>query len=556
MNYWQIIGGVGIFLFGIRLLENALKNLMSRPFKLFLKKQTSNPLKAIAGGTLVTAILQSSSAVNFMVLAFVSTGVMALKNAFAVIMGANLGTTVTSWIVATVGFSMNIEQLAYPVAGIAGIVIFIAGDKRLVEEICKFLLGFSFLFIGLSLMQSATENEAIQSVFSRFAGDGPLVFLLLGFAATTITQSSAATVAITLSILNRQLIGFESSLAVVIGSEVGTAIKLLLGALDGVALKKRVSAGNLFYNLVTTIGAFVFLHPLAVLITDTLSITNPLYGLVTFQSLMNFFSIVIFLPFLDPFSQLLEKLFPDTEKHVALFLKRTENTVPGAAIEMLKKETGSFIVLAMEFNGYVFHTGEVAAKTRKNNGSSTAHAPIHSFNGGYEMVKELYGEINAFYLQLRREQLYETEIATADQLMDAVRSAMYAAKCIKDVHHDVLDLENSSHAIKYDFLKRVQQQMLDGYSMMPENTNTASLKMIFDMLSERLQQVQELYTSNIDFIYAHRHDEPLGDLDFATLMNFNRAVYTSHKSMVMSWKNYFLDRALAEQFGEIPTYRS
>src|SRR5580765_2025640 len=119
---WKLLAGIAIFLLGMRFLEESLRHLAGRPFKLFLRKQTSSKVKAIFGGAIVTGILQSSSVVNLMVLAFVGANVIQMQNALAVILGANLGTTLDSWIVAGIGFKFNIESIAFPIAGVSGII--------------------------------------------------------------------------------------------------------------------------------------------------------------------------------------------------------------------------------------------------------------------------------------------------------------------------------------------------------------------------------------------------------------------------------------------------
>ena len=181
LNIWLVLGGIGIFLFGIQLLENSLKNLMSRSFKLFLKKQTSNPFKAIFGGAVVTAILQSSSAVNFMVLAFVSTGVITMRNAFAVIMGTNLGTTLTGWIVASLGFKMDIESIAYPIAGVAGVLFFSFRRRQQVANFCHFLMGLRFLVFGLGIFKESWEGGEFSTFFENFSDQTLFCFYFFGF---------------------------------------------------------------------------------------------------------------------------------------------------------------------------------------------------------------------------------------------------------------------------------------------------------------------------------------------------------------------------------------
>ncbi len=557
LNVWLIFGGVGIFLFGILMLEQALQNLMSRRFKLFLKKQTGNTFRAIFSGTLITAVLQSSSVVNFMVLAFVSSGVITLRNALAVIMGTNLGTTLNSWIVATLGFKVDIAAFAYPVAGLAGMFLFIFKHKDRLEPLFKFLMGFSFLFIGLQLMKESAESEAIQQVFGRFQDSGAWVFLLLGFVSTTITQSSAATVAITLSFLNQQLIGFESAMAVVIGSEVGTSVKLLLGALDGVAVKQRVSVGNFLYNVATTIVAFILLRPTAVLIQDVIGISNPLTGLATFQTLMNFGSIILFLPFLNVFSKWLEKRFNNEGRKLTMFIQPQQPVLVASAFELLRSEVWFFINQCKIFTAHQFRVEE---QTLHIPDVFLQHHQQHDLNRKsvdewYHFLKEHYGEIQAYYIQLKMQELAAAEVKEIDQLMASLRSGMHAVKCIHDIAHDIQELKNSSNEIKYNFLQHINSHQQVFYnSLFFEDTLQTNDEVVFDKLVSLLKTVQQKYNENLQHIYSISSEHQLSDIEIATLMNFNREIFTGNKSLIMSWKNYLLGPESSEKFSDLPTY--
>lgn len=557
LNIWLILGGVGIFLFGIMLLEQALQKLMSRRFKLFLRKQTGSTFRAIFSGTLITAALQSSSVVNFMVLAFVSSGVITLKNALAVIMGTNLGTTLNSWIVATIGFKLEIEAFAYPVAGLAGMALFIFKQKTNLEPLFKFLMGFSFLFIGLGLMKESAESEDLQAVFSRFQDSGAWVFLILGFIATTITQSSAATVAITLSFLNQQLLGFESAMAVVIGSEVGTSVKLLLGSLDGVAVKQRVSVGNFLYNVVTTIVAFALLQPTAIFIQQILGISNPLTGLATFQTLMNFGSIILFLPFLKMFSRWLEKTFNKHDRKLTLYIQPHQPIIAESSVELLQSETWFFINQCKIFAAHQFNIEE---KSLHIPDAFLRHHEQHDLNRKsvdvwYQFLKEHYGEIQSYYIQVKMHELTAIQVKELDQLMAASRSGMHAVKCIHDVSHDLRELRNSAHEAKYNFLLHMNKNQTEFYNQLYfDNTTLQDAEVVYDKLVEYLKGVQLAYNFNLQMIYTLSANSSLSDVEIATLMNFNREIFTGNKSLIMSWKNYLLPTDLSAKFSDLPTY--
>ncbi len=557
-NIWQVVAGIGIFLIGIQMLETALKNMMSRPFKLFLRKQTGNPLKAIAGGTIVTAVLQSSSAVNFMVLAFVSTGVLTMRNAFAVIMGTNLGTTLDSWIIATVGFKFDIEAFAYPIVGIAGLLIFIYEDRRKLHNILSFLIGFSFLFIGLGLMKDAVENDYIREIFGDFTGRSNWVFLLIGFVLTSVMQSSSATIAITLSILNQQLIEFDSAIAVVIGSEVGTSLKLVLGSLDGVAVKKRVAAGNLVYNLITTVIGFSLLQPISVFITNTLSVKDPLIGLVIFQTGINLMSVLLMLPFLGPYSRLFEKLFSDKKEHYSAFIYKTKPTVPESAIDLLEKETAFFIHRAMHFNLNAFDVEDL--QMRDVNGFSEHDKQIKfdskTFEEQYVILKEHHGEIQSFYIMLSKQSLSAELADEVEQIIAAVRSSMHASKCIKDIHADAIDLKNSSHDIKYAFYNHLKSEIKSIYLKLNEVLSIENKTTIANKLMELLDEIEANYKKNLTTIYDSESIHTISHVELATLININRELFTANKSMVMSLKSLMLTKELSESFSELPTYQA
>ncbi len=492
-----------------------------------------------------------------MVLAFVSSGVITLKNALAVIMGTNLGTTLNSWIVATIGFKLEIEAFAYPVAGLAGMALFIFKQKTNLEPLFKFLMGFSFLFIGLGLMKESAESEDLQAVFSRFQDSGAWVFLILGFIATTITQSSAATVAITLSFLNQQLLGFESAMAVVIGSEVGTSVKLLLGSLDGVAVKQRVSVGNFLYNVVTTIVAFALLQPTAIFIQQILGISNPLTGLATFQTLMNFGSIILFLPFLKMFSRWLEKTFNKHDRKLTLYIQPHQPIIAESSVELLQSETWFFINQCKIFAAHQFNIEE---KSLHIPDAFLRHHEQHDLNRKsvdvwYQFLKEHYGEIQSYYIQVKMHELTAIQVKELDQLMAASRSGMHAVKCIHDVSHDLNELRNSAHEAKYNFLLHMNKNQTEFYNQLYfDDTTLQDAELVYDKLVEYLKGVQVVYNYNLQMIYTLSANSSLSDVEIATLMNFNREIFTGNKSLIMSWKNYLLPTDLSLKFSDLPTY--
>ena len=251
--------------------EESLKNLSGRSFKLFLKRITKNKIGAVAGGVIITGILQSSSMVTLMLLAFVGAGVFSMRNAMAIILGANLGTTVNSWLIVSLGFKVNIEVIAYPAICLGGIFLILFGNRKSMKYLAYFLFGFGLLFIGLSFMKTAMESQVQDFDFSKYVEMPKVIFILISFLITLIVQSSSVTMALTLSALHAGAISFPIAAIIALGSETGTIIKIVLGAIGGNASKKRIVLGNLFFNIFITALVFLFLNPIHILTNELIN---------------------------------------------------------------------------------------------------------------------------------------------------------------------------------------------------------------------------------------------------------------------------------------------
>ncbi|MBU3953104.1 MAG: Na/Pi symporter, partial [Proteobacteria bacterium] len=309
-DYWKLLAGLGIFLFGMQLLENSVKDLSGKAFRRIIRDYTNTRLKAIANGTLVTALLQSSSAVSLMVLAFVGAGIMSMENAIGVILGSNIGTTLTAWIVATLGFKIKIETFALPFIGVgaAGLILFKPGTR--VYHINRLLIGFGFLFLGLDYMKTSVESFSQNFSPGQFQNLALWMCLGIGTVITALMQASAATIAITLAALNSQLMTFEMAAAMVIGANIGTTATVLLGAIGGSPPKKRVAASHLVFNLVTGIIAFAALPAMVMVVKIFIDVTtNGPVGLALFHTIFNITGVLIFLPIVKVMTLFLVKLF-------------------------------------------------------------------------------------------------------------------------------------------------------------------------------------------------------------------------------------------------------
>ncbi|MBK9729346.1 MAG: Na/Pi cotransporter family protein [Saprospiraceae bacterium] len=553
-NLMKLAGGIGLFLFAMYLLEESLKNLSGRNFKIFLQRITKNRFGAVTGGAIVTAILQSSSMVSLMVLAFVGAGVFTMKNAMSIILGANLGTTIDSWLVATLGFKVNIEVAAYPAVCIGGLLLMLLGHKKSYKYISYFLFGFGLLFIGLSFMKTAMEEQVKAFDFSQYANMSLYVFLIIGFLITLVVQSSSVTMALTLSALHAGALNFPQAAALVLGSEAGTTIKIILGSLGGTASKKRVALGNFLFNVVLTILAFIFLKPILLLITEVFNFKDPLIGLVTFSSLVNLFAIFLFLPFLNPYTKLLEWFFKDTDASAAAFLGDANVNEPESSLDLIRKEIDYFIHNSILFNISQFEidTTIISEYPEFNNKNLKRNFSEKLPEEKYQFLKQLQGEIQMFYLALRvkLQGEYNSEL---NQLISAVRSAMHAVKSMKDIGSNINNLMRSSKDIKFEFFLHHQNETKKLYFQLNElmrKEKTANFKILRNIYND----IQNNYSTALNEFYKKAQTAPLEDLDLTTAINFNRELFTANKAMLMAIKDFLLDEKQADEFNEVPIY--
>ena len=538
------------------LLEESLKNLSGRSFKLFLQRISKYNTGAAAGGAMVTALLQSSSVVSFMVLAFVGAGVFTLKNAMAIILGANLGTTISSWLIATIGFKINIEVIAYPLVFFGGLLMILLGHRKSTKYLSFFLFGFGLLFIGLSFMKTAMEAQVNQFDFSPYTQLSPFFFLIIGFIITIVVQSSSVTMALTLSALYAGALSFEAAVAIILGSETGTTIKIILGALGGNASKKRIVLGNFIFNITLTILAFTFLKSIIQLITSVFNIHDPLIGLVTFSSLINLIGIIIFIVFLNPFVKFLEQFFKDSDSSAAAFINHANVAEPQTAMDLFQRETAYFI-----HNSMIFNLGLFGIKSK----SMEEHPDFKEINNKrkysaktsdekYEFLKQLQGELQAFYLGLRTI-LQGEQVAQLNQLISAVRSSMHSVKSMKDIGRNISNLKRSSKDIKYHFFKHHQTETEDLYQQLADFT-THKKKPNFKILQHIYEDIETHYSASLNDFYKEAQLTAIEEVDITTAINFNRELFTSNKAMLMAVKDFVLNEKEAEDFNKIPVYRT
>ena len=285
MQTLTLLGALGMFLYGMNLMSAGLQKAAGSKLRNLLTAMTSNPFKGVMSGLGITSVIQSSSATTVMTVGFVNAGLLTLTQAIGVIMGANIGTTVTAWLVSLVGFKADVSALAVPLMAVGFILSLSKRDKR--RNISELIVGFSLLFLGLSLMKESVpdlketpEVLAFIQEWTSFGFGSVLIFLLFGTVLTLVLQSSSATMALTLIMVNMGWIPFEMGAAMVLGENIGTTITANIAAAVGNANARRAALAHTVFNLFGVCWALILFTPFLELVGMTitwLGLPNPLY---------------------------------------------------------------------------------------------------------------------------------------------------------------------------------------------------------------------------------------------------------------------------------------
>jgi len=290
-DFLTLIGALGMFLYGMKVMSEGLQKLAGDKLRSILSIMTTNRFTGVLTGILITATIQSSTATTVMVVSFVNAGLLSLTQSISVIMGANVGTTVTAWLISLFGFKVDVSLFALPLIGLCLPLIFSGKSKR--KSLGEFLMGFAFLFMGLAYLknsvpdlQSSPEILSFLQGYTEMGYLSILLFLGLGTILTVILQSSSATVAITLVMCTKGWIPFDMAAAMILGENIGTTVTANIAALSGNVSAKRAAIAHMMFNIFGVCWVLAVFYPF----TNAVSWIVTNYGPGDPQEMMKFLS--------------------------------------------------------------------------------------------------------------------------------------------------------------------------------------------------------------------------------------------------------------------------
>ena len=335
-SVFKALGGLGLFLFGMTIMTGALRSLADEKMRNLLAHAVSSPSKGAVTGALSTAVLQSSSATTVAAVGFVGAGLLTFSESLGVIFGANIGTTITGWLVALVGFKLNLGQALLPLI-LIGVLLRMTGRPRL-EQAGMTVAGFGLIFVGIDLLQGGLTGLEGRVTPDQFPPDtvlGRLLLVVIGAIVTFITQSSSAGVATALAAVHAGTISLNQAAAMVIGMDVGTTATAALATIGGNVQARRTGFAHVIYNTLTGVGAFLLLTPYMLIVETVLpgaQESDPELVLVGFHTFVTTLRVIAVLPFTQRFADLLVRLFPERGNPLTRQLDRSLLSDPVVAV--------------------------------------------------------------------------------------------------------------------------------------------------------------------------------------------------------------------------------
>ncbi|UCD60908.1 MAG: Na/Pi cotransporter family protein [Flavobacteriaceae bacterium] len=481
----QLIGSLGLFLFGMKVMSDALLRLAGNKMRSILATMTSNRFLGIGTGFLITSVIQSSSATTLMVVSFSNASLLTLPEAISVIMGANIGTTITAWLITILGFKVSMSAIALPLVGLGFLFTFSKKEKS--KNWGGFIIGFAVLFIGLQFLKDAmpniNDNPQILEFLSRYTNAGfwsVLLFLFIGTLLTVVIQSSSATMALTLIMTAEGWIPFEMAAAMVLGENIGTTITANLAAIVGNYQAKRTARAHLIFNVLGVVWMLLLFYPFLQMISwlaQQLGSPSPYLvaaaipvAISLFHTVFNILNTFILVWFIKPIARLVAKIVPeklDPEKAIEepKFLEMKMLQYPETAIASLIKETkylyknAIFEIVAHALN---IHRKDIISELKPK---AVVKKSTKDFKTDVRAlylrkVKTIYGEIIKFAVNAQSNlKLNESQNSKIMELKLANRKMVEIIRNVLDLGNNVskyLDSDNPHIKKVYDsFRKKV-----------------------------------------------------------------------------------------------------
>jgi phosphate:Na+ symporter len=557
-----IVAGVALFLVGMNFMEDGFKLFGDGLLEKLISKSTNTIPKSVVFGVVSTALLQSSSLIAIIVISFLSAKIISLAGALGVVFGSALGTTVTTWIVSTLGVKVDIAAFALPVI-IFG-VIFRFYKQKNIQGFGNILLGLGFVFLGISYMKDGFEELKHGIDLAQFSVDGyggVIIYTLIGLIATVIIQSSSATLALTITALSTGQIIYINAMAIAAGANIGSATTAALGAMVSNANSKRMAVGLFIFKgttSVVTLLSIYYLYDLVNYVSDFFSVSPNDWAvkLAIFHTLYNLTGLIIFSFFIPKMVVFLKKLFVEkvgTYVSKPRYLDMEVIAVPIVALKATRKETIHLYDNASEVlsHAIMLHRHRYLGKTNIDIivKESTDIIELNIDEFYHTRIKSLYSDIinySTYFIN----GLKSDKKAYLYDLRTACRDIAEAVKNTKELQENIskyLTSDNEYIKEEYNFIREAIAKTINTINEMKNSKDELDVLSKSELLKDYLKSLDVIATGRIDILIREKRiDKKMA----TTLLNDSAHAYTIMNKLINVAKILWIEDLTIKQLGE------
>ena len=498
-NIWECIllvfGGLGVFLYGINLMGDALKDLAGAKLKMIIEKSTNTPLKGILVGAGLTAIIQSSSGTTALVVGLVRSGLMTLAQAVGIIMGANIGTTITSLII---GF--NIGQFSLIFVGVGAILIFFI-NKRSVKDLGRVFLGFGLLFFGLQLMDSGldylleTYKAETEALFMAL-NDWPIIGLLVGIIVTAVIQSSSASIGILQGLFAVSNMTLMGAIPILIGANIGTTVTAVLASIGGGSESKRTALFHAMFNVMGAVLFMILLYPFVLMLEpiDKMLGGNSRMTIAIAHIIFNVVTTFVLFWFVKPICTLICKIIKGTPSAEEEGTKLLDELLDFSLIKKSPALALEFVAKCMDYMGAVVdnYFNLIKGYSQQNDPNVPKEAASYE-----DMLDNFDKRIHDYLINITLENIHSKEMTVISKYLDSIKDyERIGDHCsnicgfYEDRYKRHLELSTDSMQDLEQMFNSVGQMVNNGVAAIKEwNTEKANIVAETEPLVDNMQEV-------------------------------------------------------------------
>ncbi|MGR6087764.1 MAG: Na/Pi cotransporter family protein [Arcticibacter sp.] len=514
-QWGMLLAGIGAFLFGMQLMERRLRSLAGREFKLLVRRSSGTVWRSLFSGAIVTAALQSSSMVSLLVMSLAGAGVIGLKSGIGLLLGANIGTTFTGWLVSSLGLKFDLGSLAYPLLAIGGLISVFSKEGKW-RAIAGVVFGLALMFTGIGIMRESFTTFSEHASEINLHGHSHVWFLICGLVVAAALHSSSATVALALTSLSAGIVTLEQSMLLVIGADMGTTATAALATLKANAIKKRVGYSQVFFNVFSGLLAWLML-PIYVSFSKAGEVfLDSTMILATFHTSMNLMGVFLFIPFIPVFSKTMESWIKGDADSLSVSIRDSDPMESQSAIEALDTESHKFFSRTLSLLREFFNLDD---------GTPSKHVR------SYHDLKKYENEIALFGIKVQANQLSEREAKSLENSLTSIRNAAISAKDVKDILHNLDELRSSASDVLFGFYQSITRCQREFYNNVEEAFQLHGLDRQESLTRLRAiaADVHRLAAQDVYHLYSNKDHL---EIYVPSLLNLVRAINNSNESLL------------------------